>query len=122
LQRPPEGLRYGQCSPIRSLPGRSLVPLLRGATSEAGAQTVLIENEEPFLGLNSRTLVTPSHKLTVYGGQAFGELFDLAVDACELRNLWNEPDSQAIKAELMQQLLQRELASFSWQPLPTASA
>lgn len=121
-KKPSQELRYGQCFAIRTLPGRSLVPVLRGEQGRLRSKSVLIENEEPFLGLNSRTFVTSQHKLTVYGGQTVGELFDLDNDPHELRNLWNAPEAHALKQELVQQLLQRELDLFTWQPLPTASA
>ena len=114
--------RHAQCAPIRTVPGRSLGPVLRGGSVVDPLRSVLIENEEPFLGLNSRTLVTVRYKLTVYGGQTFGELFDLESDPQELRNLWDEPGAATLKTRLLQGVLERELDLFAWQPLPRATA
>ena len=45
------------------------------------------------------------HKLVVYHGQGLGELYDLAEDPEQFRNLWNEPAARSKKADLMEQLL-----------------
>src|SRR6185295_9719473 len=96
--------------------------LLASSNGQGTARSILIENEEPFLGLNSRTLVTARHKLTVYGGQSFGELFDLENDPHELRNRWADPDAASLKQELILELVQQELGGFAWSPLPIATA
>lgn len=49
---------------------------------------------------------TATHKLVIYHTHERGELFDLEQDPWEHRNLWNDPDSQKLKAELI-------LASFN---------
>ena len=41
------------------------------------------------------------HKLSVYHGHEIGELFDLETDPWEFDNLWDDPASAAIKAELI---------------------
>jgi arylsulfatase len=75
-------------------PGRSLVPLLTGQAN-AVQDSVVIENDEDYLGLRLRTLVTPTHKITTYTGhrgpEAYGELFDLGNDPHETHNLWDSP-------------------------------
>jgi arylsulfatase A-like enzyme len=91
-----------------ALPGRSLVPLLAGAT-EAVQDCVVVENDEDYLGLRLRTLVTPEHQLTIYvgedGEQPFGELFDRRADPAQLHNRWNDPSMCAVKLELKERLL-----------------
>ena len=91
-------------------PGRSLVPLLTGQT-DAVQESVVIENDEDYLGLRLRTLVTSTHKITTYTGhrgpEPYGELFDLANDPDELHNLWDRSDHAALKRELIAQLHHR---------------
>jgi arylsulfatase A-like enzyme len=93
---------------LRPLPGRSLVPLLTGAT-EREQDAVLVENDEDYLGLRLRTLVTETHQLTTYvaedGEAPFGELFDLREDPGQLHNLWRSDAHRTLKLELKERLL-----------------
>ncbi len=91
-------------------PGRSLVPLLTGQT-DAVQDSVVVENDEDYLGLRLRTLVTPTHKITTYTGhrgpEPYGELFDLANDPHELHNLWDNPPRATLRRELIERLHHR---------------
>ncbi len=91
-------------------PGRSLAPLLLGQT-DAVQDSIVVENDEDYLGLRLRTLVTPTHKITTYTGhrapEPYGELFDLANDPHELHNLWHSPTHGALRQELIEQLHHR---------------
>ena len=88
-------------------PGRSLVPVLSGE-EERVQDSVVVENDEDYLGLRLRTLITPTQKLTTYTGQQgaepYGELFDLRSDPNELRNLWVEPKYEELRLELTAKL------------------
>jgi len=87
-------------------PGRTLVPILTGrAPAESGS--ALVEEDEDYLGLKLRTLVTKRYRLTVYSGQSYGELFDLKTDPKELHNLWNDPALSKVKQQLTEELLQK---------------
>ncbi|MGD8240795.1 MAG: sulfatase-like hydrolase/transferase [Armatimonadota bacterium] len=87
-------------------PGESLAPVLTGE-AEIVRDAVIAENDEDYLGLRLRTLVTPNYHLTVYAGQPYGELFDLREDPEQLFNLWDDPDRQALRHELQALLLDR---------------
>jgi len=91
-------------------PGRSLIPLLKGQV-DAVQDSVVIENDEDYLGLRLRTLVTPTHKITTYTGhrgpEPYGELFDLAHDPHEVHNLWDSPAHARLRHELIEQLHHR---------------
>lgn len=76
---------------------------------------VLVENRHQPTTVHLNTLVTETHKLTVYRQGDDGELFDLVRDPGEHRNLWAEPSAQAVKAHLLQRLVQVEMEN---QPLP----
>ena len=97
-------------------PGRSLAPLLAGE-SPGVRDAVLCELDEDYLGLQLRTLVTRDASLTVYGGdRAHGELFDLAHDPGQLRNLWHDPAAAGLRAEMERRLLYELIESDT--PLP----
>lgn len=92
--------------------------------------SVLIEEEGLRLDFNlgqririrMRTLRTPNHRLTIYDGQTWGELCDVLVDPHELRNLWNDPASQPLRAQLMSELAYAMLHQTNASPYPLASA
>ena len=69
-----------------------------------------------------RTLRDHRHRLTLYDGQAWGELYDLQADPLELRNLWHDPAARALRAELTERLARAMLAAVDTSPYPEASA
>ena len=100
-------------------PGRSMRAVLDG-TATRTRDAALVENDEDYLGLRLRTLVTETHQLTMYvgddGEQPYGELFDLRADPGELRNLWSDPTSRQVKLELKARLLAEIVATDSVLP------
>ena len=89
---------------LRPHPGHSLVPLLTGDADRV-RERLTIENDEDYLGLRLRTLVTPRHKLTVYGGKPYGELFDLERDPQERHNRFSDPSCETLRHDLTAELL-----------------
>jgi len=73
--------------------------------------------EQPAMATMLRTR---QHKLTVAHGRDQGELYDLAADPQELRNLWDDPAAITTKAELLVQLSDR--MAFACDPLPNRQA
>jgi len=63
---------------------------------------------------------TRTHKIVVYHGQAFGELYDLEKDPDEFENLWDEPACADVRADLMKQCF--DAAVFTMDPLPARTA
>jgi arylsulfatase A-like enzyme len=88
------------------LPGVSLLPVLRGERTSV-QDSVIIENDEDYLGLRLRTIVTDRFHMTVYPGQLYGELFDRQADPQQLCNRWPDPALTAVKATLTSELLHR---------------
>jgi arylsulfatase A-like enzyme len=80
-------------------PGSSMAPVLRGE-EDTIEESVIIENDEDYLGMRMRTLVTDRYHLTTYAGEGYGELFDLREDPEQLHNLWDDPERQQTKLEL----------------------
>jgi arylsulfatase A-like enzyme len=85
--------------------GRSLLPILRGESEEPHRDFVRCEYydalDEPD---NSFATMYRDrrYKLVVYHGHNLGELYDLAEDPNEFENMWDEPEAQPLKLELMQ--------------------
>lgn len=87
-------------------PGKSIKPILTGQESSV-QDSALVENDEDYLGLRLRTIVTNDYKMTVYPGQPYGELFYRQNDPCELQNLWDDPAHQDVKKDLYIKLLEK---------------
>lgn len=91
--------------------GRSLMPILTGA-SPPGEHRDFVRSEyfdalDPHFTGGDGTYATMHrtrrHKLTIYHGHNLGELFDLEEDPYEFNNLWDDPNSQQLKRELLHQ-------------------
>jgi arylsulfatase A-like enzyme len=87
-------------------PGRSMAPLLRGE-GESIQDSVIIENDEDYLGMRMRTLVTEEYHLTTYAGEEYGELYDLRDDPEQLHNLWDDLGHRELRLELCAALQDR---------------
>ena len=61
-------------------------------------------------------LRTDTHKLVVVHGLDTGELYELAADPSETDNLWDDPDMQLIKIDLLKRLCDR--MAWTTDPLP----
>ena len=67
--------------------------------------------------IHLKTYVDTRYKLTVYYNQTYGELFDLENDPQELHNLWDDPNSQSLKQELLLKYIWAELGKeIMWMP------
>jgi arylsulfatase A-like enzyme len=113
--------------PTNGMQGASLLPLVAG-NATAVREQLLIEEESQRsdFGLDRRvrmrTLRNHAHRLTVYDGQPWGELYDLQQDPLELRNLWHDAAAQPLRARLMEALLQAMLSAAETSPYPDAAA
>ncbi|HRU05989.1 MAG TPA: sulfatase-like hydrolase/transferase, partial [Candidatus Brocadiia bacterium] len=87
-------------------PGRSLRPMLTGE-AESVQESVIAENDEDYLGLRLRTLITQDYHITLYAGERYGEMFDLRRDPRQLHNLWDEPGALGLRNSLLAQLADR---------------
>ena len=70
---------------------------------------VLVENHFQPTKFYAKSYIDARYKLTIYMNQTYGELFDLEKDPKELVNLWDHPESQSLKMELMLKMLHAEL-------------
>lgn len=90
--------------------GRDQLPSWTSKTDESN-DWVIVENHHQADGeVHLRTLVTPRYKMTVYRGREWGELFDLQEDRGELHNRFADPAYASIRGQMMEQLVQADLA------------
>ena len=96
-----------------SMQGRSLVPLLAGATPSDWRQSFYyhyyekgVHNVAPHEGVR-----TPTHKLISYYETGEWELFDLEADPHELRSVYGAKGYRRVQSELLEEMerLRREL-------------
>jgi arylsulfatase A-like enzyme len=112
LDLTPTVLALAGLEPYRGLHGVDISGLLTHTAPTAPARDALLVEEDEVFGLpglpapvRMRTLITDEARLTTYGGQPFGELFDHRNDPNELQNLYADPGSRARRAEMVELLL-----------------
>jgi arylsulfatase len=85
--------------------GRSLLPILTGAASPREHRDFVRTECYAAFDMPNRTFATMYRerrwKLVVYHHVGIGELYDMEADPDEYASLWDSPDHQAIKAELL---------------------
>ncbi|WP_339718255.1 sulfatase-like hydrolase/transferase [uncultured Maritimibacter sp.] len=67
---------------------------------------------------NSRTLLTRSHRMTVYEGEDWGELYERTTDPDETRNLWDDPDHTVLRTTLIRNLVDELIGATETSPFP----
>lgn len=118
--------RAGLAAP-NGVQGRALVSP-QGLARDSGRDAVLIEENQQraYLGFESpvrvRTLVTHTHRLSVFHEGNWGELYDLKADPFEERNLWESPDAQALRGQLLDRLVRALIEHSETSPRPSRLA
>ena len=114
-------LERARVEPFEGMQGRSL---LAGATRDAAFIQYDHQRPNPALGGPPRvhTIVDPDWRLSVFHGQAQGELYALGPDPAELHNLWDDPAATGAKMRLMERLVHAEIDAVDRSPLPSARA
>ncbi len=104
----------GQTAPY-GVQGRSLLPLVRGET-EAVRGSAITAYDAHDRGIRLKSLRTARHKLNVFAGEEYGELFDLEQDPHELHNRYFDPAYAPVRGELFRLLAHRLMEDED--PLP----
>jgi len=92
-----------------SMQGKSLVPILRGETPRDWRSAIYYRYYHDPGHHNTRAhygVRTASHKLIYFWKKDQWELYDLRSDPSELRNVYGQPDQEAVTAELKATLAQ----------------
>ncbi len=82
----------------------------------------ITENHHGYRKAHLHTYVEDRYKITVYRAWDEGELFDLQEDPGELNNLWDDPDSQLLKRDLLLRFHQARMDSEQMRMPRTAGA
>ncbi|MCL5743902.1 MAG: sulfatase-like hydrolase/transferase [Acidobacteria bacterium] len=98
--------------PGRGRQGKRLVPLLDGRAGYIHREAVFSENHF------GRMVRHGQYKMVYYPGRPYGELYDLAEDPDESRNLWSKLEGSEIKRRLKDLLLDWAFTSEDEMPLP----
>lgn len=103
-------------TPPRTMTGTDQSALWRGEVDAVTHHTTVEFHHQPE-AIHMRTYVDQRYKLTTYYQKDYGELFDLQEDPKEVNNLWADPGSATLKAELMMKLVHAELGKEPmWMP------
>jgi len=105
---PVSTLRAAGVEPPICMTGTNQLPAWE-SPGKAVRQRLLAENRHQPNTLMLKTLVTERHKLTLYRGEDYGELFDLREDPGEISNLWDDPEAASLKERLTRELLEAML-------------
>ena len=113
--------------PFNGMQGRSMLPLMsepradwrHGMLIEEEQQHGVLGFDEP-IRLNS--FVTERHRMTIYHGAEWGELYDLAEDPHECMNLWDSHNARELRREMMEALAYERMALVDTSPFPTRLA
>ena len=114
-------------APFNGMQGGSLLGVIDG-TQAALRDAMVIEEEgqRVYLGfaqrVRMRTLVTERHRLSVYDGAAWGELYDRQEDPHERVNRWADPAHRATLVALQDRLIHAMIALSDTSPRPSALA
>jgi hypothetical protein len=68
---------------------------------------------------HARSLITRRWRITLYDHFDWGEIYDLIEDPCEFDNLWDDPRTQAVKADLLEKLVRKQMQMSDSSPLAT---
>ena len=91
--------------------GRSLLPLLRGEVHPSHwrdyVRSEYFDALDPYFtggdGAFATMHRTPQYKLSMYHSHGLGELYDLSSDPWEFNDLWDSPQHQTVKHQLIQE-------------------
>ena len=121
-------LERARIAPFNGMQGESLLSAISGTGAAPQRNSVVVEEEgqRVYMGfpqrVRMRTLVTATHRMSVYADVTWGELYDLREDPHEMRNLWDAPEATALKGELTLELARRQIELAETSPHPTRIA
>lgn len=100
----------------------------QGTMQPSQREGVLIEESQQraYVGFDTpvqvRTLVTQTHRLSLFHEGDWGELYDLQADPLEQRNLWTNPAAADVKLAMIEALARTLIQHADMHPMPTSLA
>lgn len=92
----------------KSMSGVNQADVWRGDVRNQREYIICENRHEPHV-MHLVSYVEDRYKITVYEGREYGELYDLKEDSGEHNNLWNDKNSQDIKADMLFKYLCAEM-------------
>lgn len=96
--------------PLKNVQGFDITPILEKPSSKI-RDCCLIEDDDfehsgKGISTSLRTLITETHRLTIYrDNETIGDLFNLVEDKDEINNLWNRNKHRIVRDNLLKKLL-----------------
>jgi len=106
--------------PYWGIQGKSLLSAIRDDAQPHDQILIEFQDGAPRFGFVEpafvRSLVTDTHRITLYKGETWGELYDLVKDPNETFNLWDEPSQAVTRAHLTERLAQAMMDAVDQSP------
>lgn len=123
----PSILERAGVEPWNGIQGRSLLPLLKGELPRVRERLLIEEEGQRYYmdfpnRVRMRTVLTDRHRLSLYDGVPWGELYDLRNDPDELVNRWDDPGARGLRGALTDELARAMLEHSETSPYPTRIA
>ncbi len=118
--------RIGE-APYVGMQGRSLLSNIKAEDTPV-REAMLVEYSDGFVRMGfetparARSVMTKDWRMTVYRDEDWGELYDRANDPQQSRNLWDDPDFAAVKADMLERLAHQLIALMDDSPRALRSA
>jgi arylsulfatase A-like enzyme len=101
--------------------GVSLLQAIEGGETGHDAMAIEEHQRRGYMGFKNnfraRSLITEDHRLTLYEGVEWGELYDLRSDPAEMHNLWDDPGAAHTQHRLTERLARKLMELTDTSPL-----
>lgn len=116
----PTVLARAGVAPYFGIQGRSLIDVLERGGDVRAALLIEYQDSRSRQGFEQpamvRTIVDQRHRMSIYGGQSWGELYDYEDDPDECINRWEQDSHADVRARLMETLVQQMIDTVDRSP------
>jgi arylsulfatase A-like enzyme len=119
-------LERARIEPFSGMQAKSFLPAIERGEPARDAVFIQYDHQAPHSGTDVparvHTLIDERHRISVFHGTGWGELYDLKDDPGEFENLWDDPAHAGTRARMVERLLAAEIEHIDRVPLPTRRA